>query len=111
MTFTTFVFFDMFNALRLEMKQTLHFAWRRLHSVAQLRKILRCAYRSIPIPTSCRSSEKSLWEIGFFSNPFFLYAVGGSILGQLAVIYIPFLQEIFQTEALSAGVIFCFFWV
>ena len=53
---------------------------------------------------SCRSSEKSLLEIGFFSNPFFLYAVGGSILGQLAVIYIPFFQEIFQTEALSLGV-------
>ena len=31
----------------------------------------------------------------------FLYAVGGSIMGQLLVIYFPLFQEIFQTEALS----------
>ena len=30
-----------------------------------------------------------------------MYAVGGSLLGQLLVIYVPFFQAIFQTEALS----------
>eukprot|EP00794_Sanderia_malayensis_P018780 gene18780-20671_t len=65
MTFTCFVFFDMFNAL------------------------------------SCRSQTKSVLEIGFFSNRMFLYAVGGSIVGQMLVIYVPPLQSIFQTEALS----------
>ena len=30
----------------------------------------------------------------------FLYAVGGSIIGQLCVIYFPPLQAVFQTEAL-----------
>uniref|UniRef100_A0A8C4SH93 Calcium-transporting ATPase n=1 Tax=Erpetoichthys calabaricus TaxID=27687 RepID=A0A8C4SH93_ERPCA len=65
MTFTCFVFFDMFNAL------------------------------------TCRSQTQPIYEIGFFRNHFFLYAVIGSILGQMAVIYIPPLQKIFQTESLK----------
>ncbi|CAL1547090.1 unnamed protein product [Lymnaea stagnalis] len=67
MTFTCFVFFDMFNAL------------------------------------SCRSYSKSIFQIGLLSNKMFLYAVGGSIVGQLLVIYLPPLQQIFQTEALYAS--------
>lgn len=65
MTFTSFVLFDMFNAL------------------------------------TCRSADKSILEIGPFSNKVFNIAVGCSLLGQLAVIYVPFLQSVFQTEALS----------
>lgn len=65
MTFTCFVFFDMFNAL------------------------------------SSRSQERLITEIGFFSNKFFCVAVTLSVLGQLAVIYLPPLQYIFQTEALA----------
>ena len=38
---------------------------------------------------------------GLFSNRFFLYAVGGSIAGQVAVIYFPPLQAVFQTVPLS----------
>ncbi|XP_059138634.1 calcium-transporting ATPase type 2C member 1-like [Physella acuta] len=64
MTFTCFVFFDMFNAL------------------------------------SCRSFSKSIFTIGLTTNKMFLYAVGGSLVGQLLVIYLPPLQKIFQTEAL-----------
>ncbi|CAH1779403.1 unnamed protein product [Owenia fusiformis] len=66
MTFTCFVFFDMFNAL------------------------------------SCRSQTKSIFTIGFLTNRMFIIAVGGSIIGQLLVIYFPPLQSIFQTEALYA---------
>ncbi|CAN6674689.1 calcium-transporting ATPase 1 [Trichomonascus vanleenenianus] len=65
MTFTCFVFFDLFDAL------------------------------------SCRSANKSILDIGFFTNKMFNAAVGLSILGQLAVIYVPFFQSIFQTEAIS----------
>ncbi|NWU77976.1 AT2C2 ATPase, partial [Onychorhynchus coronatus] len=65
MTFTCFVFFDLFNAL------------------------------------TCRSQTKLILEIGFFRNHMFLYSVLGSFLGQLAVIYIPPLQKIFQTENLG----------
>jgi len=67
MTFTCFVFFDMFNAL------------------------------------SCRSQTKFIFEIGLFSNRFFVIAVLLSIIGQMAVIYLPPLQYVFQTEALSAS--------
>uniref|UniRef100_A0A8C8RZA8 Calcium-transporting ATPase n=1 Tax=Pelusios castaneus TaxID=367368 RepID=A0A8C8RZA8_9SAUR len=66
MTFTCFVFFDLFNAL------------------------------------TCRSQTKLIFEIGFFRNRMFLYSVLGSLLGQMAVIYIPPLQKIFQTENLGA---------
>ncbi|EDO35616.1 predicted protein [Nematostella vectensis] len=64
MTFTCFVFFDMFNAL------------------------------------SCRSQEKSIFQVGFLTNRMFLYAVGGSLIGQFLVIYFAPLQAVFQTEAL-----------
>ncbi|KAL8954025.1 MAG: hypothetical protein Q9222_000147 [Ikaeria aurantiellina] len=68
MTFTCFVFFDMFNAL------------------------------------TCRSEGKSVLrgELKVFGNRMFNLAVGGSLLGQMAVIYLPFLQRIFQTEGLAA---------
>lgn len=50
---------------------------------------------------ACRSSRKMIWEIGLFRNRMFCLAVSGSLLCQLAVIYFPPLQHIFQTEALS----------
>nr|XP_037864133.1 calcium-transporting ATPase type 2C member 2 isoform X3 [Chlorocebus sabaeus] len=65
MTFTCFVFFDLFNAL------------------------------------TCRSQTKLIFEIGFLRNRMFLYSILGSILGQLAVIYVPPLQRVFQTENLG----------
>lgn len=54
---------------------------------------------------TCRSEGKSILrgEVGLFSNKMFNYAVAGSLAGQGAVIYIPFLQRVFQTEALSLG--------
>jgi len=50
----------------------------------------------------CRSASRCFYEMSPLSNPTFLWAVGGSIFGQLMVIYFPPLQEVFQTEALSA---------
>ncbi|OAQ84099.1 calcium-transporting ATPase 1 [Purpureocillium lilacinum] len=69
MTFTCFVFFDMFNAL------------------------------------SCRSESKSIFrgEMGLFANNLFNWAVSLSLVCQLLVIYMPWLQEVFQTEALGFG--------
>jgi P-type Ca2+ transporter type 2C len=68
MTFTTFVLFDMFNAL------------------------------------TCRSESKSVLrgELPLFGNKMFNYAVAGSLMGQLCVVYLPFLQRVFQTEGLGA---------
>ncbi|KAL9947070.1 hypothetical protein ACHAQF_001017 [Verticillium nonalfalfae] len=52
---------------------------------------------------SCRSESKSILrgEIGLFSNVLFNWAVALSLVGQLLVIYFPWLQEVFQTEALG----------
>lgn len=67
MTFTCFVFFDMFNAL------------------------------------ACRSESKSIFrgEIGLFANNLFNWAVSLSVICQLLVIYFPWLQSTFQTEAIG----------
>jgi Ca2+-transporting ATPase len=51
----------------------------------------------------CRSADKCFYELSLFGNPAFLWAVGGSIVGQLLLIYWKPLQEVFQTEALSLG--------
>lgn len=68
---------------------------------------------------TCRSESKSVLagEIGLFSNKMFNYAVAGSLIGQLAVIYVPVFQHIFQTEPLSLldlvhllAVASCVFW-
>jgi len=50
---------------------------------------------------SCRSSERYFYELDLFGNPAFLWAIVGSVIGQLAVVYFSPLQEVFQTEALS----------
>ena len=65
MTFTTFVFFQVFNAL------------------------------------NCRSEKKSLFQVGLFTNIPLLFSVGGSVLGQLMLLYVPVMRGIFETEALS----------
>jgi Ca2+-transporting ATPase len=68
---------------------------------------------------TCRSNTKSVLtgEIGVFDNKMFNYAVAGSLLGQMMVVYFPPLQRVFQTEALSLldlvhllAVASCVFW-
>jgi Ca2+-transporting ATPase len=57
---------------------------------------------------TCRSEGKSVLrgELPILENKMFNYAVLGSLMGQLGVIYLPFLQRIFQTEALSFSDLF-----
>ncbi|CAN7991005.1 unnamed protein product, partial [Ixodes hexagonus] len=76
MTFTCFVFFDMFNALSCR------------------------SQASLPLCNQ-GSRTKSVFTIGFFSNKMFLLAVAFSVIGQMLVIYFPPLQRVFQTEALT----------
>lgn|ERR1719203_2544285 len=52
---------------------------------------------------ACRSSDRCFYELNFFSNPAFLWAIVCSFLGQLLVVYFPPLQEVFQTESLHIG--------
>lgn len=52
---------------------------------------------------TCRSESKSVLrgEVGLFANTLFNWSVSGSLVGQLLVIYLPWLQDVFQTEALG----------
>jgi len=50
---------------------------------------------------ACRHSERCFYELSWKSNPSFVWAVGGSLIGQLLVIYWSPLQQVFQTESLS----------
>jgi Ca2+-transporting ATPase len=50
-----------------------------------------------------RSERDSLFRIGLWSNKPLVYAVAITFALQLALVYIPFLQEFFTTVALSAG--------
>lgn len=50
-----------------------------------------------------RSGRDSLFRTGLLSNTPLLGAVALTVVLQLAVVYVPFLQEVFTTVALSAG--------
>jgi P-type Ca2+ transporter type 2C len=50
-----------------------------------------------------RSNRDSLFRIGVFSNMAMIGAVLLTFVLQMAVVYVPFLQEIFSTQALSFG--------
>jgi Ca2+-transporting ATPase len=49
----------------------------------------------------CRSENQSAFEIGLTKNKFLIFTVICSILMELAVIYNPFLRDVFQTVALT----------
>ncbi|CAL4234119.1 unnamed protein product, partial [Meganyctiphanes norvegica] len=49
---------------------------------------------------SCRSSTKSIMEIGLTTNWYLFMALSGTLLALMGVVYLPFLQWIFQTEGL-----------
>ena len=58
---------------------------------------------------NCRSESKSVLrgEVGLFSNTLFNWAVSLSLGGQILVIYFPWLQGVFQTEALGIFDLLC----
>jgi Ca2+-transporting ATPase len=50
-----------------------------------------------------RSNRESIFSIGLFTNRLMVGAVLLTIVLQMMLIYVPFLQKIFYTVALSAG--------
>jgi P-type Ca2+ transporter type 2C len=65
-------------------------------------------FSQMGIALAVRSDRDSLRQIGIFSNPQLLGAIALTFGLQLAVIYVPLLQELFQTQALSFGnLVFC----
>ncbi len=51
---------------------------------------------------SCRNLNKNVWQYNPFSNKFLNWTVLASFLLMVCVIYIPFLQNVFETVALDA---------
>jgi Ca2+-transporting ATPase len=51
---------------------------------------------------NCRSLENSVFEIGFFTNKWLLLALLWECILMTVIVYLPALQEAFQTFALSA---------
>ena len=49
----------------------------------------------------CRSERHSIFEIKLFTNPYLVGAVAISIILICMVLYVPFLQGVFHTVALS----------
>jgi Ca2+-transporting ATPase len=48
-----------------------------------------------------RSFRVSIFKLGFFSNPALAWTVLGTLALQMAVVYVPFLQGVFKTVAMS----------
>lgn len=49
---------------------------------------------------SCKHNFKLIFQVGFFKNKFFNVALGVIVLAELAIVYVPLFQGIFQTEGL-----------
>jgi len=92
MTFTCFVFFDMFNALSCRSQVGFYIF---ISNLIIEKRLLQ--FKNIRL-----FQTKSIFTIGLWSNKMFLVAVTLSVIGQMLVIYFPPLQRIFQTEALTA---------
>ncbi len=52
---------------------------------------------------NCKSENRSLFKVGIFSNIYLVLAVASTVLIQMLVIYVPQLQKIFNTVALSGS--------
>ena len=121
MTFTCFVFFDMFNALSCRSRVSLSYTISILASYITIicvplyyetQMLVNKIYdKNNRISIILKKSQmylsnvmlvqdKSIFSIGLTTNRVFLISVGGSLVGQLLVIYFPPLQRVFQTEAL-----------
>ncbi len=50
---------------------------------------------------NCRSTTESLFKLGILTNKKLIMATGISFVLQMAVVYLPFCQKVFKTEALG----------
>ena len=71
--------------------------------LAETMAFVTLALAELPIAYTTRSERYPLIRLGLFSNKWMQYAVGMSILLVLAVIYVPFLNQPFNTMPLTAG--------
>ena len=76
--------------------------WRTGHAAWQTVLFTNLVFSQIVVTLTIRSQRDSLFTIGVLSNKPMIGAVLLSSVLQLAVIYVPFLQGVFGTEALAA---------
>jgi P-type Ca2+ transporter type 2C len=80
-----------------------YWEWHQGHSTWQTMVFTTVTLSQMGNALALRSEKESLFKVGLFSNKLLLVSVILTTGLQLAVIYVPFLQKIFTTEALSAG--------
>ena len=51
---------------------------------------------------SCRSLTRSMWRIGVFSNHWIIGGVTVQVIAQLAITYVPFMNQVFHTAPITA---------
>lgn len=80
--------------------------WSRMHGADDLQLARTMAFTTLVFAQlfyvfDCRSERFSPFELGFFKNKFIIIAVSISALMQIAVIYLPLLQNVFKTVPLQ----------
>jgi len=53
---------------------------------------------------SCRSLTRSAWRVGLFSNRWLIGGVSVQVVGQLAITYLPVMNQLFHTAPIDAAV-------
>jgi P-type Ca2+ transporter type 2C len=76
-------------------------SWRAGWETWQTLLFTTLIFSQLALALGVRSEENSLFKIGLFSNRSMVWAIVSTLGLQLAVIYVPFLQRIFSTQALS----------
>lgn len=76
--------------------------WRTGHEGWQTMVFTTLALSQMGHALAIRSNQYSLFQIGIFSNKPLLLAVVLTVILQIAVVYVPFLQSFFKTVSLSA---------
>jgi Ca2+-transporting ATPase len=79
------------------------FAFRAGDSHWQTLLFTTLVFCQMALALGVRSEHQSLWGLGLRSNPQMVGAVVLTVLLQLAVVYVPFLQTIFRTTAMPFG--------
>ncbi len=70
-------------------------------TLARTMAFVTLALGELPIAYTIRSERYPLFRLGVFSNPYMQYAVAASVVLLLAVIYLPFVQPVFDTLPLG----------
>jgi Ca2+-transporting ATPase len=79
-----------------------YWAWRQGNPDWQTMIFTTLTFGQMAAVLSLRSDSESFFRFGIRKNPSLLAAVALTVALQLAVTYVPFLQELFETQPLSA---------